>query len=137
MPPLSHLTSCTSTKSSLYLAISLAAAVSEPALYRLLKFHVPNLMSLFRCLGRTNVSVQVRGFVCEYFVKSYVSTGRSRYHLAQTPKLEEHPLSAVRDCLFNIFAATLHTGGRSSIRNLRTRHVVVKGTQLSHGLQKS
>jgi hypothetical protein len=24
------------------------------------------------------------------------------------PKLEDHPLSAVRDCLFNIFAATLH-----------------------------
>ena len=24
------------------------------------------------------------------------------------PKLEHHPLSAVRDCLFNIFAATLH-----------------------------
>jgi hypothetical protein len=25
-----------------------------------------------------------------------------------TPKLEDHPLSAVSDCLFNIFAATLH-----------------------------
>jgi hypothetical protein len=25
-----------------------------------------------------------------------------------TPKLEDHPLSAVRNCLFNIFAATLH-----------------------------
>jgi hypothetical protein len=25
-----------------------------------------------------------------------------------TLKLEDHPLSAVRDCLFNIFAATLH-----------------------------
>jgi hypothetical protein len=25
------------------------------------------------------------------------------------PKLEDHPMSAVRDCLFNIFAATLHT----------------------------
>jgi hypothetical protein len=25
-----------------------------------------------------------------------------------TPKLEDHPLSAIRDCLFNIFAATLH-----------------------------
>ena len=25
-----------------------------------------------------------------------------------TPKLEDHPLSAVRDCLFNIFAAILH-----------------------------
>jgi len=27
-----------------------------------------------------------------------------------TPKLEDHPLSAVRDFLFNIFAATLHIG---------------------------
>jgi hypothetical protein len=26
-----------------------------------------------------------------------------------TPKLEDHTLSDVRDCLFNIFAATLHT----------------------------
>jgi hypothetical protein len=26
-----------------------------------------------------------------------------------TPKLEDHPLSAVRDCLFSVFAATLHT----------------------------
>jgi hypothetical protein len=25
-----------------------------------------------------------------------------------TPKLEDHPLSAVRDCLFNIFTASLH-----------------------------
>jgi hypothetical protein len=25
-----------------------------------------------------------------------------------TPKLEDHPLSAVRDCLFSVFAATLH-----------------------------
>jgi hypothetical protein len=25
-----------------------------------------------------------------------------------TPKLEDHLLSAVRDCLFNIFAVTLH-----------------------------
>jgi hypothetical protein len=26
-----------------------------------------------------------------------------------TPKLEDHPLSFVRGCLFNIFAATLHS----------------------------
>ena len=51
-----------------------------------------------------------------------------------TPKLEDHPLSAVRDCLFNIFAATLHIGGRSSIRNLRTHHAVVTGTHLSRGI---
>ena len=45
-----------------------------------------------------------------------------------TPKLENNPSSAVRDCLFNLFAATLLIGGRSSIRNLRTRHAVVTGT---------
>ena len=48
-----------------------------------------------------------------------------------TPKLEDHPLSAVRYCLFNIFAAALHIGGRFSSRNLRTRHAVVTGTHLS------
>ena len=51
-----------------------------------------------------------------------------------TPKLEDRRLSAVRDCLFNIFAATLHIGGRSCIRNLRTRHVVVTGTPLITGM---
>ena len=48
-----------------------------------------------------------------------------------TPKLEGRPLSAVRDCLFNILAATLHTGDRSFIRILRTRHAVVTGNHLS------
>ena len=45
--------------------------------------------------------------------------------------LEDHPLSAFRDCLFNIFAATLHIGGRSSMGNLWTRHAVVTRTHLS------
>ena len=49
-----------------------------------------------------------------------------------TPKLEDHPLSAVRDCVFNLFAATLHIGGRYSIRSLRTRRDVVTGTH-KHG----
>jgi hypothetical protein len=49
-----------------------------------------------------------------------------------TPKLEDHLSSAVRDCLFNLFTATLHIGSRSSIRNLRTRHAVVTGTHI-HG----
>ena len=48
-----------------------------------------------------------------------------------TPKMEDHPSSAVRDCLFNLFAATLHIGGRSSIRKLRTLHAVVTGTHLT------
>jgi hypothetical protein len=44
-----------------------------------------------------------------------------------TPKLEGHPLSVVRDCSFNILAATFHIGGRSSIRSLKTLHAVVTG----------
>jgi len=48
-----------------------------------------------------------------------------------TPKLEDHPLSSVCDRLFNIFIATLHIGGRSSILNLKLRHAMVTGTHLS------
>jgi hypothetical protein len=41
----SHLTSCTPTKSNLYLDSSLETVIREPTLYKLLIFHVPNLMS--------------------------------------------------------------------------------------------
>jgi hypothetical protein len=93
----------------------------------------PYLMSLSRCLGRTKVSVQVRGFVCEYFITKIRFHDKELLASRPTPKLEGHPFSAVRDCLFNIFAANLHIGGRSSIRNLMTRLAVVTGTHLSHG----
>jgi hypothetical protein len=53
------------------------------------------------------------------------------------PKLEDHSLSAVRDCLFNICAATLYIRGRSSIRNLRKRHTVVTGTHLSRPITRT
>jgi len=53
------------------------------------------------------------------------------------PKLENYPLSAVRDCLFNTFAATFHTDGRSSVRKLTTRHTVVTRTHLSQSDFKS
>ena len=48
-------------------------------------------MSLFLFLGRTKVSVQARGFVCEYFVTRYILTGRSCQHLAQTPSWRTIP----------------------------------------------
>jgi len=51
-----------------------------------------------------------------------------------TPTLEDHPLSAVRDCLINIFAAYPSIGGRSSIRNLTTRHAVVTRTHSSRDI---
>ena len=46
------------------------------------------------------------------------------------PKLEGHPFSAVSDCLFNVFAATLHIECRSSVRKLMMRHAVVTRAHL-------
>jgi hypothetical protein len=62
VPLPSHLTSCTPTKSNLYLDSSLETVVREPALYKLLIFHVPNLLFIFRPLGRLSKAfLQVRG----------------------------------------------------------------------------
>ena len=112
-----------------YLANSLAAAVSDPALYRLLTFQVRNLSSLFHSSGRTKVSVQVQ-VKCSYFVTKPIFKARICQHLSQPPSWRTTPLSAVRNCIFNIFAATLHNAVRSSIHNLRTGHAVVTGIHL-------
>ena len=162
MPPLSHLTSCTPTTSNLHLANSLAAAVAatEPALYRLLTFQVPNLMSLFRCLVCTKVWVLARVwlFVSQYDTslrRGVVSTS------PDAPRLKDHPLSAVRTAylvfsqLYSILLSrnvgTLTpwnsghlgpvmgllylTSTRSGIHYLRTRHAVVTGTRLSRSFR--
>jgi hypothetical protein len=42
------------------------------------------------------------------FRKKFIFYGEVLLTPRPTPKLEDHPLSAVRDCLFNIIAATLH-----------------------------
>ena len=78
MSPLSHLTSYTSTKSNLYFANSLAVAV-------------PNLMSLFHCLGHTRVSVQVQGLLYGFLVIRYVFMAISWQHLAQPPSWRTTP----------------------------------------------
>ena len=75
-PPLSQLTSCTPYRYISYLANSLAAAESEPALYRFLTFHVPNLMPIFHCLGCTKGSVQARS-TCIRFVTRAIFRVRS------------------------------------------------------------
>jgi hypothetical protein len=72
------------------LANSLATVISEPALYRLLTFQVPNLVSLFRCLRCTKISVQVHG-KCSSFVTKPLFTVRSCKHLAQPPSWRTTP----------------------------------------------
>lgn len=49
---------------------------------------------------------------------------------ALNPKLERHPLTAVRYCLFDIFSSTLYIEVPSSILNLRTSYTVVTGVHL-------
>jgi hypothetical protein len=72
-----YATSYTPTKSNLYFEISSVTALSEPALYILLTFQVPNLMSIFFRLGRlSEESVQVRGFLWS-FVTGLFFTVRS------------------------------------------------------------
>jgi hypothetical protein len=75
------LTFCIHTKSNFYLANSLFAALSEPTLYRLLTFNVPHLMSLFRCLNHTKVSIKAWG-KCSWFATKSVFK-LSYQHLAQ------------------------------------------------------
>ena len=50
----------------------------------------PNLMSLFRCLGRTRVSVRVQGS-CKRFVTGYVFKVRRLQHLAQPSNWKTTP----------------------------------------------
>ena len=75
-----------------------------------------------------STKVSVRGLL---FVSQH-NTFLGKEFLASrpNPRLVDHPLSAVRGCLFNIFAA-IRSGGISSIRNLRMHHALVTETHLS------
>ena len=100
VPLLSHITSCTPARSILSFSIVLVIRLRAPALYRLLTFQVPNLMTIFLCHGYSRLSIKFRGPIwcfwtsCFYSVRLLAS--------CQTPKLEGHPLLAVHNCLFNI-----------------------------------
>ena len=79
-----------------------------------------SIISILHCIKL--IIPQVSRFLTKVFYREGLLAPRP------TPKLEDHPLLAVRDCLFNLFTATLLIGGLSSSRNLRMRHVVVTGT---------
>jgi len=56
-------------------------------------------------------AVQVQGVLLDCFATWYVFYGEDLLAPRPTSKLEDHTLSAVRDCLFNIFTATYPIGG--------------------------
>jgi hypothetical protein len=91
----------------LYLASSLKTVIKEPTLFKLLTFHVPNLIPIFRHLGSlSKESAQVRGSL---EVASLFFYGEGLLVPCPTPKLEDHPFSLSHGCLFNIFAANLYS----------------------------
>jgi hypothetical protein len=86
VPPPSHLTSCTPSKSNLYFDISLATVMRKPALYTLLTFRVPNLMFVFLNLcPLSKESFEVRGLLWHYV--------RSLFFIARGCKLHVQPPS--------------------------------------------
>jgi hypothetical protein len=88
------------------------------------------IMSLFIAWVVPKDQPRLEAYVC-MFCKKAGFYGEVLSAPLSIPKLEDCPLSVVRDCLFNVFAATLHIGGPSSIYNPTTRHVVVTGTHVS------
>jgi hypothetical protein len=59
------------------------------------------------------------------FRNEFVLYGEGLLAPRPTPKLEDHPLSFVRGCLFNLFAVNFQLEAVPSIRNPRTRHALV------------
>jgi hypothetical protein len=81
---------------------------------------IPTIISIFHC----------------YFHHSISPDPRQIYpfrNLAQPPA-GGPPLV---ECLYIIFAATLHSGGRYSIHDMRTRRAVVTGTRSLWGSHKT
>jgi hypothetical protein len=78
-------------------------------------------MSLFHFLGCTKG--QSKSEACELFRNMVIFYGEELLAPRPNPKLEDR-LSAVRDCLFNIFASAVYIGDLSSIRNLKTSHAL-------------
>jgi hypothetical protein len=122
VPPPSHLTSCTPSKCNLYFDSSFDTVTSEHA-YKFLTFQVPNLVSIFRHLGRLSkefIEVQVYGklsVTCLFFY------GKGLLAPRPTPQAGGPPLVV---CLW-ILIHCIHSiaGGCPSIRNPKTHHVVV------------
>jgi hypothetical protein len=126
VPPPTYLTSCTPTKSNLYLDSSLEIVIRKPALFKLLTFHNPNLMSVFHRLGRfSRESVQVRSSLMT-FVRNYFFYGEGLLAPRPTPKLEDYSLfSAAAYSIYSQLPSI--AGGRYSIHNPRTCHAMVTG----------
>jgi hypothetical protein len=98
---------------------------ATPALYILLTFQVPNLISIFFRLGRlSKESVQVRGFLWS-FVTGLFSSARPCHPTPNTQAGGSPLVGCPRLLIQYILSYPQHLAAVSSICNLRTRHAVV------------
>ena len=106
-----------------------AAASWKTSIYRILRWFIPISHVPFPLLwSYQRISL---GWRHMYRLRVYASFyGEDLLVPRPTSKLEDHTLSAVRDCFFDIFAATHVIGGRSSRRDLRMHVAMVTGTHL-------
>jgi hypothetical protein len=88
--------------------------------------HAPNFMSTFRTLGR--LPVEVVGFrdLCGISKQAYFLR---RVSCSPNLRLEDRPLSAIRDCFQYTRSYPPHVEVVSSVSDVRTRHAVLQQTQ--------
>jgi hypothetical protein len=108
VPPLSHLTSCTPTKFNINLAISLATIISNLP-YRDPSHSTCQISCWFFLADFVPMNLSPSPTPCVTFRNELLFCySVELLDLRPTEKLEEDPLSAVCNCLFNMFTATLH-----------------------------
>jgi hypothetical protein len=111
VPPPSHLTSCTPTKSNIFCDFFRHCPERTCPIHT---SNIPSTKSHIHFLSLMSFKQRIRpGWrLLEHFRKKLIFfCGEELLAPRLTPKLEDHSLLAVRDCLFNIrvFAATRHT----------------------------
>jgi hypothetical protein len=103
------------------------------------KIYVPHSKShilIFHSLGNLpKESVQAQGSLKSFITGSFFY-GQGLWAPRQIPKLEDHPLSTVCGCLFNLFAATFHSWSPSP-PSVIWRHIMPwwQGTHVTWSLR--
>jgi hypothetical protein len=109
-----------------YFEIFSATVLSDPILYILVTFHVTKFISIFIRLGSVcKESVQVRGFLWSFVTNLFFTASSSWPHAE--PQVGGPPLvDCPRLLIQYICSYPPYLERVSSIRNLRTRHDVVR-----------
>jgi hypothetical protein len=114
-----------------YIWLVPSTVIRQPALYNLLTFHNPNLMSISCSLGHlSKESVRVQGS-CKLFITNLFFMVKGRQPHAQPPSWRTTPCRVPAAAYSIYLQLPSITESRSSIPCPRTLHAVVTGTHLT------